>query len=521
MQLNASSLNSAVLNGPGRQAVFAFCALVASATVSADALVTKYPVAELTGSASIAATGWQRLEVSCALSGTCAFLAAPPRQTFSSASFLLSTSEASVSADVTRFVTATMQCGAGATASALQRFSVVSVLPCQADVSSQAVRTVYQSATVSCGASVSTAPTRRTIGVGLLAGTAALTAGGNHVVKASASSGGTASIIASCGFAKPSASLVVSGAQVYAYARVARTGRAYPSGASSMTAKAEMLAYGAASASCYALLSARPISTYGAASCSAGADLAASATYQHPSASVVGGTASFMADATRVVRPVGALSGTASARPEPTLNNQLDGYAMPDGSAHVQISANGVVVSPAISYAEAGCAFSATATYQHQVTVALGNGGDLAGTAFVILPGEAHITCGASTAAIGRWSWFGMAGVVVSADVEDVPHVRYLTATKPAIAEANLSATGTAIRRASGAATCSADTSADGALVLFAKATIDAGSGIGLEAYRLGNAVVRDPEERTMRRPSQDRIMRRPFIDRTMKAVRV
>lgn len=523
MQLNGSALNGAALNASARSTfILAFCAAVASADVSAAGAITRYCGSTVAASCELSSSPNQHYAAVAAFSGSASIVAAPPYQTFASASIAVSTGESSAAGDVTRYCLADIAGNAEITPDAGQNHVSGGAIAGSAEVVAP-LTSVLRPADASPAGSVEVSATSFGIrhSPAAVSGTASVTAEGGHVVRGQAAAGGTAAITVNAGYGAPSATVVVSSAQVYAYAKATRMCFANPGGSATVTATGRLDAYGVANIECSAQAGAWVVQMQGAADAvSAAADIAADATYVHMSFSDAGGDAVVEADADVTRYAEATIDGDVALRVETQVNNELEGFALPDALSTVTLNALGVVVAPLVSHFDGSSEVVANGTYQHMAQASGGCSADVAADAIYAHMADAGISGVSTVAAEAHWEWHGSADVdVVAFSVEAYPALRQL-ALAAAEGSASLMLSPARITRATVVGSAGAEIEPAPLVTRYGLAGVSGAAGIVVVATTVGNPEARDPDERTMRRPFTDRTMRRPFVDRTMKATR-
>lgn len=521
MLLNGSALNGAALNASARSTfILALCAAVASADVSAAGAITRYCGSTVAASCEIASSPNQHYAAVAAFSGSASIVAAPPYQTFASASVAVSTGEGSAAGDVTRYCLAGITGSASVAPAAWLNQKAAGDFAGSGSVT--AINSVRRPGAAAAAGECSIAATSFGIlhSPAAVSGSASLTANGVHALRANAAAGGSASIMVNAGYGIPSATIVISAAQVYAYAKATRMAFASPGGSSAMTAAGRLDAYGVANLSCSAQASAWVIQMQGTADASGAASLAPNATYVHMAAGGIGGAASVAAagDITRYVQA--AIGGSAALRVETKVNNLLEGFALPDALSTVTFNAYGVVVAPLISHFDGSAEISANGTYRHMAHAAGGASAAIIAAGTYEYMGAASVSSVATINAAGRFLWAGASAIHAQAfDVEAYPALRHLASAEGSAGVA-VSISATRITRATVAGLAGAEIDSAPLITRYGLASVPGVASIAAIATTVGNPDARDPDERTMRRPFTDRTMRRPFVDRTMKATR-
>lgn len=522
MLLNGSALNGAALNASARSTfILAFCAAVASADVAAAGAITRYCGSAVAASCEIATSPNQHYAAVAAFSGSASVIAAPPYQTFASASVAVSTGEGSAAGDVTRYCLAGIAGSASVAPAAWLNQKAAGDFAGSGSVA--AINSVRRPGVAAVACECSIAATSFGIRRGLAGAScsASLAANGVHALRANAAAGGAATISVNAGYGIPSATIVLSAAQVYAYAKATRMAFATPRGSASVTATGRLDAYGVANLSCSAQASAWVIQMQGESNAAAGsASVVPDATYIHMSAGGIGGAASVAADGdiTRYVQA--AIGGSAALRVETQVNNLLEGFALPNALSTVTLNALGVVVAPLISHFDGSASIVASGTYRHMAHAAGGASASVIAAGTYEYMGAAAVSSAATINAAGRFLWGGTSAIHAQAfDVEAYPALRQLAGAEGS-SGAEVTSAATRITRATVAGSASAEIDSAPLITRYGLASVPGVASIAAVATTVGNPDARDPDERTMRRPFTDRTMRRPFVDRTMKATR-
>lgn len=522
MQLNGSALNGAAINASARSTfILAFCAAVASASVSAQADVARYATAVAAGGCAIAASPWQQHATAGALTCTADVLAAPPYQTFATAAIAVASGHGSANGLVTRYCLAGISASGESSAAGSVTHSATAGMSASGSATATGFAILPAVANVTGSAGMQSNPPVTRRGLAAVQGVCMAMANGVHAARGSAACKGTATITAHAGYGMPSATALLSSAQVYAYAKATRMATATAAGSANVTAKGKLHAYGAANISCGAQAGAWVIQTQGAADATGpSAEVIADATYQHMAHGAGGAFAEVVADTFAIRYVDAAMGGSATLRVETQVNNELEGFALPDALSTVTLNALGVVVAPLISHFDGSAEISASGTYQHMAHAAGGAFAEAEAIAIYEHGALADISCESSVAADAHFEWYGSAAISGSAfDVEAYPALRQLAEAK-ASAHADAVAAGVLITRGTVAAESSAVATADALIDRRGFAAVDVSANLFALASTVGNPSARDPAERSMSRPFTDRTMRRPFVDRTMKATR-
>ena len=352
---------------------------------------------------------------------------------------------------------------------------------------------------------------------------AAVLANGAFVQSGRAIGGGTASVLASAGYGKPSATVVLSGAQVFAYAKATRQAKAAAVGSAQATAKGKYLAYGTATITGNAVMGAWVVQMQGSSYGTAGsANVVANATYEHVPGALLAGNAAVVANPYAIRKATALVAGSGSLRVESKVNNQLDGYALPGALSTLTLNAQGVVVAPVISHFDGSSDIQASPTYVHRAKAISGTAAEITATALYNHQAVVELVTASHVAAEAHWKWAGEAEVVGTGfGVEAFPaHLHRVSLLVQGTND--LAAQATYIQQAR--AMVDADSSVavvEPLITRYAAAAVMGGVLINSSPATVGSPATRDPEERTMHRPFTNRTMQRPFVDRVMKAKRV
>lgn len=563
MLLNGSSLNVATLGGSAGGVIYAFCSMLSASSVYAEPSVTRYVEADVRTAAYVVSKVDQNHTIRAELSCICDVLATTPYQTFASASAIVSSGGTTVSADVTRFFVASVQGDSAVSAKASsETFGAVNSA-CSSAVSANASVTRYVTASVAGGSSVSVSCVRKAYGAASISAGASVTPNLVHVLKLTAAASGSSTLTAHAGYAFPSATVVASGANIFAYARLKHSATsAISAKASSVTAQYTYAAAGKSDVRGTALVTAWAVPIIGNGHFYTVADVSAEATYVHEAKAQAVSNVDLAATAVRIAGFDSQLKGSALFRVEASLNNIHDGFSNPEGIGSVGIRANGVVVSPAVVYADCEVTVTADATKVHNPTASAVCAANTIASVIYTYGADAQISADATVVAIPHLLWAGAGNASCGSEIEAygahfnnvsaqvIPNTAVIAVNAVVTRMAHSAATATAnvasvahniiypsssveaacslssamvvkaAEQGSAQITGSSDVTALGGQVFFTFADVLAFSNSDVTAAVIGNAAARDPEERTMRRNPIDRTMRRSFVERVMKATR-
>ena len=522
MQLNGSAVNGAGLNSSARITfLLAFCALAGSANVSAEPVITRYCASQVAGTAAVSTTALQRHTAKAVATCTASVLAIEPYQTFATAAVFISSGSSYAQAVVTRYLQANVSGQAQVAPSAKTKQAAAASLVGLAEVVAVSKVTRPGFSAVVAAGNVAASPYVRRRGSGAVSGTAAVIAHAAFVQSAKSAAGGTAAITAFAGYGNPSATVVTAGAQVFAYARVNRQVKAEIVSSAKATAKGWMHAYGVSNISGSAQVGAWVVQLQGTSTDTVGtAEVFADATYVHESRSVLGGSVDIEADS-YVIRHANAfVAGGAGLRGESTLNNLLDGYANPGALSTIFLNVQGVVVAPLISHFDGSSNVVATATYIHRAKAVSNAHAQVTATGDYTHQAIASIDVSVDVASEAHWLWAGSADVVGTGfDLEGQPVL--LHKAKSVINSSGLvDAVATHTQRATAVAGCNSDVVIEASIYRMGFADLLGEVLIVSSPATVGSAATRDPIERTMYRRETNRTLYRPFVDRVMKAKR-
>lgn len=522
--INATRINAATINGPGRlgrhEGEFE---IVIASSVSSIATYIARPNALLDCQCELTVGANVNFVASCLINSGAELVCVEPKMRHASAVFIISGGGLSIDGLITQY--GNVEC------ESLAEFSVDSYMVCAAscdvDVAANLNCEPYQIlqplVDLDCMALADVSAIRYAMCEAAFDCRASANVLAGYSIAGEASFDIKCNMSASAGYGIPS--LTVLTCQANMYARAVQFVQSSVGIASSAEMSVTAIAgFGGESVfDCSCLMTCTAVAVQGEVDGMGGtAELVANAEYWHMAHSE-SNTGAASLDLYPIMIHAGSFNSVCSSdgRIETKVNNIVEAFADFDTASTMGFNVNGVAVARFISHIHAYADMLTSADYRHMAMVSFDNAAEFSVDGTIMAMGEFEIESSAGMQAEAHFRWDAKCESVVTTSISvfaNILHEIGKEFLEPINCSCDMAATPRYFINAQVDSVCVAELNADCLITRYATLATDPVQCI-MTAYAIGNILAEDSLERTMYRPFVDRCMARPFVDRDMKTL--